>query len=587
MSRKTRRREFLLSSDEIVQLLDFDDSDEEALFEIDDEDEVVLAESVPDKEDEVRTVEIVDGQVPEEEPPANTDSGTTVVTNFCWSRNFPPVIQPGDDPPDNSAIEWGKVMIPYESMPTPAAVFADVCKLDELVNDILVPQSTLYMHQNGKAFEIENEEMKAFLGMNVMMSYHVLPEIHDYFSNEPDLRVQPIAETMVRDRFYSIRRSLHFSNNDEAPDKKDPTHDRAWKLRPLIKHFNAAFQNAMSPTFEQAIDERMTKFKGHHIMKQYMKQKPIQRGFKHWCRNDSRTGYLYQFDIYAGKKTASPEFGLAENVVLELTDSLKDSSCRMFFDNFYTSPQLVYRLMTERKIYSCGTVREHRRGLPKDMKATKDLKKGEMDSRYYHGMSVVKWIDTKPVTMISSIDNGDPENTVNVKRRKKGHDGKVDVKVPAMVQRYNKCMRGTDLLDQKTTVYAFDRRSPGKYYCRPFWDYIDMGLANSFIVYEQIAAKFSSGSRQNVAKTQKDFRRMVAIELIGDFSSRKKAPFNTKRYRSQPRHRIEYAERHGRCKRCYREEKKDRKGFIRCVDCDVYLCLNKSRNCWEQFHQGQ
>ena len=259
----------------------------------------------------------------------------------------------------------------------------------------------------------------------------------------------------------------------------------------------------------------------------------------------------------------------------------------MFFDNFYTSPQLVYRLMTERKIYSCGTVREHRRGLPKDMKATKDLKKGEMDSRYYHGMSVVKWIDTKPVTMISSIDNGDPENTVNVKRRKKGHEKKVDVKVPAMVQRYNKCMRGTDLLDQKTTVYAFDRKSSGKYYCRPFWDYIDMGLANSFIVYEQIAAKFSSGSRQNVAKTQKDFRRMVAIELIGEFSSRKKAPFNTKRYRSQPRHRIEYAERHGRCKRCYREEKKDRKGFIRCVDCDVYLCLNKSRNCWEQFHQGQ
>ena len=219
-------------------------------------------------------------------------------------------------------LNGGKIMIPYESMPTPAAVFADVCKFDELVNDILVPQSTLYMHQNGKAFEIE--KMKAFLGMNVMMSYHVLPEIHDYFSNKPDLRVQPIAETMVRDRFYFIRRSIDFSNNDEAPDKKDPTHDRAWKLRPLIKHFNAAFQNAMSPTFEQAIDERMTKFKRHHIMKQYMKQKPIQRGFKHWCRNDSRTGYLYQFGIYAGKKTTSPEFGLAENVVLELTDSLKD-----------------------------------------------------------------------------------------------------------------------------------------------------------------------------------------------------------------------------------------------------------------------
>ena len=31
------------------------------------------------------------------------------------------------------------------------------------------------------------------------------------------------------------------------------------------------FQAAMSPTYEEAIDERMTKFKGHHVMKQYMK----------------------------------------------------------------------------------------------------------------------------------------------------------------------------------------------------------------------------------------------------------------------------------------------------------------------------
>ena len=74
-------------------------------------------------------------------------------------------------------------------------------------------------------------------------------------------------------------------------------------------------------------------------------------------------------------------------------------------------------------------------------------------------MSVVKWIDTKPVTMISSIDNGDPENTVIVKRRKKGYEGKVDVKVPAMVQRYNKCMRGTDLLIRKQQCMLLTERA--------------------------------------------------------------------------------------------------------------------------------
>ena len=43
----------------------------------------------------------------------------------------------------------------------------------------------------------------------------------------------------------------------------------------------------MSPNIEQTIDERMTKFRGNHVMKQYMKQKQIQWGFKHGYRNDS------------------------------------------------------------------------------------------------------------------------------------------------------------------------------------------------------------------------------------------------------------------------------------------------------------
>ena len=205
---------------------------------------------------------------------------------------------------------------------------------------------------------------------------------------------------------------------------------------------------------------------------------------------------------------------------MELTESLKGTYCRIFFDNFFTSPQVVYRLIKERKIYSCGTVRGHRRGLPKDMKSTKDLKKREIDSRYYDGMSIVKWLDAKSMIMLSTIDSGSPTNTVNVKRRQKGQGGKVDVKVPVMVQRYNKCMQGTDLIDQKTTMYAFNRKSPGKYYCRPFWDYVDMGLANSFIVYEKIVSTFPSGIKDNIAKTQKDFKEMVTVELIGNFCSR-------------------------------------------------------------------
>ena len=60
MSRKTRGNFFLVQK--VLELLDFDDSDEEALFEID-KDEVVLIETLAESDDPA-TVEIIDHQVP-------------------------------------------------------------------------------------------------------------------------------------------------------------------------------------------------------------------------------------------------------------------------------------------------------------------------------------------------------------------------------------------------------------------------------------------------------------------------------------------------------------------------------------------
>ena len=67
----------------------------------------------------------------------------------------------------------------------------------------------------------------------------------------------------------------------------------------------------------------MTKFKDHHIMKQFMIDKTIKCAFKHWRRNDAKTGYLFEFDIYVGKKTEGTEVGLSDSVVLQLTESLE------------------------------------------------------------------------------------------------------------------------------------------------------------------------------------------------------------------------------------------------------------------------
>ena len=120
------------------------------------------------------------------------------------------------------------------------------------------------------------------------------------------------------------------------------------------------------------------------------------------------------------------------------------------------------------------------------MLSEKQMKRGDIDARYCDGMSLVKWLHTKPVIMLSTIDSGNPENIVTKRRRQKVQDKRGEVKVPATVQRYNLFMRGTDLLDQKTAVYGYDRKSLGKFYCRPFWDYIEIGIVNSFIVNHEI-----------------------------------------------------------------------------------------------------
>ena len=370
----TKRRLFQLNNTEVNQILFCDDSDTEDVLQLDNKDIRFLESDMatvqePDSPDQVEVVieAVAAGSVQETttEGHANqatlhlsTDSPSTVFddTTFKWkmmSASQQKSIAKKFEQLAKNTTEFGKVTIDLVDDPCPYQVFEKLAEFDKFLTEIVIPESVLYSQQKGHVFSINVEEMRAFFGMQIVMGNHTLPSIRDYWSCDPTLGVPFISNIMPLKRFEELRAYLHFNNNEKMKPMNDPNHDRAFKVRPVLNHFNLCFINGMYATAEQSIDEHMIKFKGHNILKQYVKGKPVQWGFKLWCRCDSKTGYLFQFDLYTGKKTGYIEHGLGEGVVLSqkiskicivkfllTTFSIHHSYNIIFFEMEYTAQEL-------------------------------------------------------------------------------------------------------------------------------------------------------------------------------------------------------------------------------------------------------
>ena len=129
------------------------------------------------------------------------------------------------------------------------------------------------------------------------MVINKLPFLEDYWSTDKCIRNEKIQNVMTRTKFQSILQNLHFSNNDN-----DNKTDKSYKIRPIIEHLNKVFAESLSNSPFQSVDKCMCKFKGRSSTKQYIKNKPIKWGFKYWYRCDSETGYVYQLELYQGRK---------------------------------------------------------------------------------------------------------------------------------------------------------------------------------------------------------------------------------------------------------------------------------------------
>ena len=241
---------------------------------------------------------------------------------------------------------------------------------DEIVNHITF-QTNLYNNEISHArgtkpvSPVSREEIKKLFGIILFMGIEKFPNRRMYWN--PVTLSKVISESnLTRNRFDELLRVLHFNNNAFQRNPGEVGCKWLFKLQPIIDHFRQVFSTLVTPETMLVVDEMMIAFKGRHKLKVYMPAKPIKWGYKIWFLAGV-SGYVYNFEIVgehdkkgapAGEKSVN---GIGESgyVVARLTQSLDRGKHKVFFDNYFASPDLLAYLK-EKGIFALSTLRPNR-----------------------------------------------------------------------------------------------------------------------------------------------------------------------------------------------------------------------------------
>ncbi|XP_051168535.1 piggyBac transposable element-derived protein 4-like [Leptopilina boulardi] len=470
-----------------------------------------------------------------------------------------------------------------ESVTSPLDIF--YCLFTTEIIDILVVQTNLYLNQKQSTLDpVSKAEMLTFIGINILMGIKRLPSYKDYWSMNSQLNDPYISNLMSCNRFSFFLSHLHANDNDKEPKKGEAGYDKLYKIRPIIEKLNESFKNCFKPNQHQSVDESMVKYKGRSTMKQYNAAKPIKRGCKIWVRADM-TGYVCEFQIYTGKSTNAKEKSLGFRVVRDLTRAIVGKFHRVYFDNFFTSIDLIVSLKAD-GILACGTVRPNRIGLPKKQMSDKKMVRGEMEYRTsYTGVRWLKRKDNRSVQFLSNFH--DPSKPETVSRKLK--DGsRILVPCSVMVSDYNQHMGYVDKADQLKSTYQISRKSK-KWWPRLFWHLLDVAITNAYIIYVE---------KGNKNMTLKAFRLAIVDGLVGGIQPLKKSRKNLPKVLGPHKPQISVEKRRsgsahlpvynqdGKRRRCALRSNsaKERKSAWICSECKVALCLTSQKNCFQAYH---
>ena len=378
--------------------------------------------------------------------------------------------------------------------------------------DLIVVETNRYARQNlannadrlAKWVDTTVKEIKAFLGLAIMMGINSLPQLAMYWSE--NIGNAGVQSVMTKNRFEKLCQYLHFNDTTKEPKCGEPNYDRLFKICPVLNDVLDKAKNTYEPSKNISVDEGMIAFKGRLAFCQYMPAKPTKYsldgcGFEQWICGE------FFYLLGEGKQRA-----MNSRSWIRCCDgngrafSQRASSC--FLRQFFTSSKLFDDLLKE-NMYACGTVRTNRKEMPASASTKEKLKPGEKVVAQRGQLVYTKWHDKKDVSFLSmNVSPREPSRLVP--RRVKGQD--ITIEKPRVADVYTEHMGGVDRADQLRSFYHTGWQSR-KWYCYIFWLLFNLSVCNAHV----LESFYNKKKRPLI-----DFKIELGTLLINGFLQRKR-----------------------------------------------------------------
>ncbi|CAF2639498.1 unnamed protein product [Rotaria sp. Silwood2] len=305
------------------------------------------------------------------------------------------------------------------------------------------------------------------------------------------------------------------------------------------------------------------------------------------------------------------EFGSSGLVVLDLVKDVPVGSA-IFIDNYFASTKLIKKLTQLGYRITC-TLRSNR---TEKCPISTEQEFSKKQRGYYESFItkdktciVVGWKDSKRVLLGSNHVGIEPKT--KLKRWDKEKRCRVDLVAPQIINNYNKFMGGVDSMDMLIAFHPIPFKSK-RWYSRIIWRILDVMIINSWIIRNSRLCgddSYSSAShgkfrlfhfKSEIAKfllTKPNLQILPTTTVsssIDVYQSDEENEPPTKKLR-EARSSVTDVARYDnsnhwplfvsalnntRCK----NDNCSGKTYWQCSKCNVHLCLNSSKNCFNEYH---